>query len=80
VFEDVSLLGLRPLVGEWGEALEIYLVNHIGEQSLGLLKQGVCEVRPPPPRAGLFIIRIWVCLKGDGTLESNRCDAMRATR
>ena len=80
VFEDVGLLAFRPLVSKRGEALEITLVNHIREKSLGLLKQGVCEVSagtaPIRPRLS---IRIWVCLKGIGTLESNRCDGTGVT-
>jgi hypothetical protein len=45
VFEDVGLLAFRPLAGERGKAFEILLFNHIWEKSLGLVKQGACEVR-----------------------------------
>jgi hypothetical protein len=80
VFEDVGLLAFGPLAGERGEAFEILLFNHIWEKSLGLIKQGACEVpacaapsRPP------VALRIRVCLKGVGTLESNRCNGAGVT-
>jgi hypothetical protein len=34
VLEDVSFLAFRPLEGERGEPVEVFLVNHSGE-SLG---------------------------------------------
>ena len=48
VFKDVGLLAFRPLVRKRGEALEIFLVNHIGEKSLGLVEHSACEIWPAP--------------------------------
>jgi hypothetical protein len=48
VFEYVVFLAFRPLVSERDEAFEILLFNHIWKKSLGLVKQGACEVPARP--------------------------------
>jgi hypothetical protein len=49
MFEDVGFLGLGPLAGNRGEAVEIFLVNHIRRSGEVPTQQDVCKgeaVRP----------------------------------
>jgi hypothetical protein len=72
VFKDVSLLAFRPLVSEGGKAFEILLFNHIWETSSVRYSTTYARFRPELPSSRLlFVMRIWICLKGVGTLESN---------